>query len=322
MLFSLMHAGPYGIDVPASAGPHSLDQRFDTLVASSARLERLWTGGEWCEGPVYVPDGDYVLWSDIPGNRVLRWSERDGSVVQDQPSHFANGHTLDLDGNVIRCEHGRRAVSRLAEQRSPVVIVDRFEGRRLNSPNDVIVKSDGTIWFTDPPYGILSDREGHKADSELDANYVFRFDPADQALTVVTDEVEEPNGLAFSPDESILYVSDTSASMGRQDGNHHIVAFDVVGGRELAKPRIFAVIEPGLADGFRVDRAGNVFSSSADGIHVLAPEGELLGRIPVPEVVSNCAFGGVERTRLFITATSSLYAIELTTVGASPSDLP
>jgi hypothetical protein len=184
-------------------------------------------------------------------------------------------------------------------------VVDRYQGRRLNSPNDVVVKRDGSIWFTDPPYGILSDREGHRADSELGDCYVFRFDPASGALRIVSDWLEEPNGLAFSPDERVLYVSDTSAAL-RSDGggHHHIVAFDVVGGQDLANPRVFAVVDPGLADGLRVDVHGFVYTSSADSVQVYHPDGTRIGRIPVPEKVGNLVFGGAAGNELFICAST------------------
>jgi gluconolactonase len=291
------------------------DERFLDLVPADARIERLWTGAAWTEGPVWIQAQERLLFSDIPNNRLLYWGEGGSGVVL-SPSDFMNGHTLDLEGRVICCEHGGRRISRIEPDGAVRSLVDRYQGKRLNSPNDVVVKSDGTIWFSDPPYGILSDYEGRKAESELGHNYVFRYDPANGELSIATDLVEEPNGLAFSPDEHILYVTDTSAAMGRSNGNHHIVAFDVPDGRRLANPRIFAVIEPGLADGIRVDEAGNVFSSAADGIHVLAPDGSLLGIIPVPEVVSNCEFGGVERRDLYITATTSLYRVSCLTRGA------
>jgi len=296
------------------------DERFNALVLPDSKVERLWTGAIWAEGPVYLPSEDAVLWSDIPNDRVLRWSQGAFSVAQ-QPADFSNGHTLDLQGRVLRCEHGARRVSRLEPDGTIVGLVDRYQGARLNSPNDVVVKSDGTIWFTDPPYGILSDREGHKAESELGHNYVFRFDPDSGELTIVTDVMKEPNGLAFSPDESVLYVSDTADALrSAAGGNHHILAFDVGDGRTLREPRVFAEISPGLADGFRVDVAGNVFTSSANGIHVYATDGQRLGRIPIPEVVSNYVFGGPDRTRLFITASTSLYSVQLATRGASPLD--
>src|SRR3954454_13054379 len=272
-------------------------------------VTRLWTGGEWLEGPVCLPDGD-VLFSDIPNDRVLRWSPDGGVRVELQPCGHANGHTLDREGRLVRCEHGRRRVSRVEADGTVHGLVDRYDGKRLNSPNDVVVRSDGTIWFTDPPYGILSDREGHKADSELGEHYVFRLDPATGELTIVTDAVEDPNGLAFSPDETILYVSDTSGARLGDAGNPHIVAFDVAGSARLERARVFAVIEPGLADGFRVDPDGNLYSSSAAGLIVYAPQGEELGRTPVPEVPSTCVFDATG-ARLYVTASSSLYAVDL-----------
>jgi gluconolactonase len=305
------------LDSSSGAGLLALDPSFHGLVPPGSRLEHLMGGAAWAEGPVWLPADGSVLWSDIPNNRVLRWTPDDGSGVAVHPSDFANGHTLDLDGRVIACEHGRRRISRMLPDGSRETVVDAFEGLRLNSPNDVIVKSDGTVWFSDPPYGIVSDREGYRAESELGDNYVFRFDPASGELAVASAEIEEPNGLAFSPDESILYVADTSAAL-RTDGsgNHHIVAFDVEDGRALVRPRVFYVASPGLADGFRVDRAGNVFTSAEDGIHVVDPTGRLLGKILVPEKTSNCVFGGPELRRLFITAGTSLYAIDLATSGA------
>ena len=292
------------------------DDRFLALLSADAEVVRLATGGIWSEGPAYLRRERAVVWSDIPNDRILRWSSEGGLSVHLQPCGFTNGRTLDLDGRIIQCEHGNRRVTRLEPDGRQSVLADRFEGNRLNSPNDVIVKSDGTVWFTDPPYGIVSDREGHKADSELGVNYVFRFDPASGELGIVTDYLDEPNGLAFSPDEQLLYVTDTSAAL-REDGNHHIVVFDVVDGEALARPRIFAVIEPGLADGLRVDIGGNVFTSSAEGIQVYADDGTHLGTIHIPEVTSNCAFGGDDGRRLFVTASSSLYAIDTLTTGAT-----
>ena len=198
---------------------------------------------------------------------------------------------------------------------SYTVLVDRYKGKRLNSPNDVVVKSDGTIWFTDPPYGILSDYEGKKTKSAIGANYVYRFDPRTKSLTVVADDFDKPNGIAFSPDEKRLYIADTGRSHD-PNGAHHIRVFDVIGGRKLARGRVFAEISPGLADGFRLDTDGNVWTSAGDGVHCFSPRGELLGKILVPEVVSNVCFGGPKRNRLFITATTSLYAAYVCQVGA------
>ncbi len=264
-----------------------------------------------------------VLWSDIPQNRMLSWRPGHGMAVWREDVEFTNGHVREADGALLHCSHGLRAIVRTrfdaaGQPLADEVVVNRYQGRRLNSPNDVVVKRDGTVWFTDPPYGIASDREGHAAPSELASCYVFRFDPATGALRIASDFVEEPNGLAFSPDESVLYVSDTSAAL-RMDGggNHHIVAFDVIDGQDLANPRIFAVVDPGLADGFRVDVNGFVYTSSADSVQVYHPDGTRIGRIAVPEKVGNLCFGGDLGNELYVCASRSLYRIVLNTRGAT-----
>ena len=297
------------------------DARFDEVARGAGSLERLCTGAVWSEGPVWMAEDQSLLWSDIPNNRMLRWHASTGMTVWRDAIEYTNGHTREHDGALLHCSHGQRAVvrTRFGAGLAPLpdeIVVDRFEGRRLNSPNDIVVKSDGTIWFTDPPYGIASDHEGHKAESELGCNHVFRFDPRSGELRSVSAAMEDPNGLAFSLDESLLYVSDTSAAR-RQDGggNHHIVAFDVVGSEALAAPRVFAVVNPGLADGFRLDQHGFVYTSSADSVQVYHPDGTRLARIPVPEKVGNLTFGGVARNELFICASSSLYRIRLNTRG-------
>ena len=293
------------------------DERFEPLVPSSARIERLAGSAIWAEGPVYLPDGDAVIWSDVRGDRVHRWTVSGGDTTLHAPGDFANGHTLDRDGRVLACEHGRRRIARYEADGSRTTVVDRYLGHRLNSPNDLVIASDDAVWFTDPPYGILDDTEGHQAESELGGCFVFRFDRDTGELAIVSDVMEHPNGLAFSPDESVLYVSDTSAAR-IPGGNHHILAFDVVdGGRRLADPRTFEVMEPGFADGLRVDVAGNVWTSAGDGIHVLDAQGVELGRILLPEVASNCVFGGRDGRRLFVTATSSLWSIEVGIRGAA-----
>jgi gluconolactonase len=292
----------------------SYDSRFEGLLLPDSRLRRLWTGAIWSEGPVYFEEDESVIWSDIPNNRLLRWSQSEGGRVWRAPANFENGHYRDQEGRLVSCEHGRRCISRTERDGSVTILVDHYNGMRLNSPNDLVVKSDGTIWFTDPPYGILSDREGYKAPSELGDNYVFRFDPADNSLEVVTDRIEEPNGLAFSPDESLLYVADTSWAFN-PCGNHHIMVFEVRNERTLGSGSLFAEIEPGLADGFRVDASGNVFTSSGDSVQVYAPDGARLGKILVPEIVGNVTFGGRTKQTLFIAASSSLYAIDLNTRG-------
>jgi gluconolactonase len=283
---------------------------FATIVPDPSALEQLATGCAFTEGPVYIPGERCVLFSDIPNDRIMRWSEADGMTVWREPSGYANGATRDREGRVIHCEHGTRRVSRTEPDGSVTMLVERYLGGRLNSPNDAVVAPDGAIWFTDPPYGIVSDVEGHKADSEQEANFVFRLEPESGSLEVVVGDMEEPNGLAFSPDRSLLYIADSSSVDGR-GVNHHIMVFDVIDGRRLANGRVFAVIDPGVPDGLRIDEHGNVITSAEDGIYVIAPDGTELGRIPVPEVVANCAFGDEDGRTLYITATSSLYRIRL-----------
>jgi gluconolactonase len=298
----------------ATHGFIEFDPRFQELLKPEARLERLATGAIWSEGPVYFYEDESVIWSDIPNNRLLRWSAGEGMSVWREPSNFENGHCRDLEGRLLSCEHGGRCISRTESDGRKVVLVDRYAGKRLNSPNDLVVKSDGTIWFTDPPYGILSDYEGYKAESELGDYYVFRFDPLSRELSIVTDEIDYPNGLAFSPDEKILYIADTSPTFDPKV-SHHITAFDVVDGRALGNRRGFAMISPGMADGFRVDIHGNIFTSSQDSVQVYASDGSHLGKILVPEKVGNLTFGGPGHDRLFIAASSSLYSIDLNTRG-------
>lgn len=294
----------------------SYDARFQALLHPDSQLERLWTGGVWVEGPVYIPTEDAVLWSDIPNNRMLRYRDGEGVSIFRQPSHFTNGNTLDREGRLVSCQQGTRRIARTEADGTVVTVVDNYQGKRLNSPNDVIVKSDGTIWFSDPPYGILPDtREGYPAESELGGCYVFRYDPATDTLTIAADGFDKPNGLAFSPDGKRLYVSDTGRSHD-PDGNHHIRVFDVRDDATLHNDRIFAVIDPGLSDGFRFDENGYLFTSAGDGVQVFTEAGDMIGKIRVPEVVSNVTFGGHDGNRMFITATTSLYAVTLNTRGA------
>jgi gluconolactonase len=282
-----------------------------SLLAPNASLERLYTGTEWGEGPVWLPGIRALRWSDIPNNRILQYRADDGqTIVYRDNAEFTNGRILDLNGDVVQCSHGRRAVERDADG-EVTVIVDRWQGKRLNSPNDVVVAADGSIWFTDPPYGILSDTEGRKADPEYGGCYVFRLDEQRGELTPVVTDMVHPNGLAFSPDERILYVSDTA---GGQDESvpRAIRAYDVKDGA-CANGRVFAAIEVGVPDGFRVDEAGRLWSSSGDGVLVFTPGGELLLHVPVPEKVANLCFGGPDGQDLYIAAASSLYRIKTTT---------
>ncbi len=283
---------------------------FRNLVLANAQVETLFTGTRWGEGPVWFGDVGCLLWSDIPNNRMLRWVEGVGVSIFRQPSNFSNGNTRDLQGRLVTCEHGARRVSRTEYDGRITVIADSYKGKRLNSPNDVVVKSDGTIWFTDPPYGILTDYEGGRAESELGANNVFRFDPRTGDLAVVADDFVKPNGLAFSPDETILYVSDTAQSHDPK-GVHHIRALAVKDGSRLATGKVFVEVSPGMSDGFRLDEHGNVWTSAGDGVHCYSPSGELLGKVRIPEVVANVTFGGPRKNRLFVAGATSLYSIYL-----------
>jgi gluconolactonase len=298
--------------------PVAEDPGLEPLLRPGAVLHRLATGGIWFEGPVWLPDSGAVVWSDIPNDRLLRWHPDDGMTVFVQGAEFQNGHTLDYDGSILACSHGRRRIERIGMDGTSSLVVDRWQGRRFNSPNDLVVRSDGTIWFSDPPYGIVLPREGHPGTSEVGDNLVWRFDPSTGEVDAATDWVEVPNGLAFSPDESVLYVADSAATLPSDTtGNRQIVAFDVVDGRRLANPRVFYALTEaeGVPDGLRVDILGNVWTSAEDGLHVVAPDGRRLGRVPVPERTSNCVFGGPGLDRLYITASSSLYALDVATRG-------
>lgn len=299
------------------SGPEIIDPSFGACLVGHARVERLWTGARWSEGPAWFPAGRYLVWSDIPNNRMLRWDETDGSVsVFRQPANNSNGHTRDPQGRLVSCEHLTRRVTRTEHDGSITVIADRFEGKRLNSPNDVVVRSDGSIWFTDPTYGILIDYEGERAASEIGACNVYRVDPQSGAVTAVATDFLKPNGLAFSPDESELFISDTGASH-QKDGPAHIRRFKVsADGRTLSGGEVFATCTAGLFDGFRLDSDGRIWSSSAEGVHCLDTQGRLIGKIRIPELVGNVCFGGLRKNRLFIAGTTSLYSIYLAINGA------
>ena len=292
-----------------------LDRRFARLVNQSAKLELLDATSRWAEGPVYVPAGRYLLWSDIPNDRLMRWDEASGHVsVFRSPSHYANGNTLDREGRLVTCEHLTRRVTRTEHDGSITVLADRVEGRRFNSPNDVIVASDGAIWFTDPTYGIDSDYEGRRAASEIGASRLYRVDPSDATVRVAAADFVQPNGLAFSPNDRRLYVSDTGRSHA-EDGPAHIRVFDVHDGH-LTGGEVFAECPRGLFDGFRLDEAGNVWTSAGDGVRCYAPSGDLIGIVLIPNPVANVCFGGPARNRLFICATGGVYSLYLLTNGA------
>ncbi len=292
-----------------------LDDRFKLLVKTAARVERLYTGCRWAEGAAYVPAGRYLVWSDIPNDRILRFDETTGTTgVFRHPAGYANGNVVDREGRLVTCEHGGRRVSRTEHDGAITVIADRFEGKRLNSPNDAVVKSDGSIWFTDPAYGIDSDYEGFRAESEIGACHVYRVDPGSGAVRIVADDFARPNGLAFSPDERLLYIADTGGTHA-PDGPRHIRVFEVLGDR-LTGGRVFASCTGGLFDGFRCDDAGRIWTSAPEGVHCYDPDGSLLGKILVPERTANVVFGGGKRNRLFICGTTSLYAVLLAVNGA------
>lgn len=294
-----------------------LDPSFAQYRIFSAAVERLATGFRWCEGPVWFGDGRYLLWSDIPNNRIMKWEEETGAVsVFRKPSDFANGHTRDRQGRLISCEHGSRRVTRTEYDGSITVLADRFEGKRLNSPNDVVVKSDGSIWFTDPPFGILGRYEGHRAEPESPQN-VYRIDGDTGELTAVATDIRGPNGLCFSPDEKKLYLVESRATPNRL-----ILVYDVVDGTKLANGRALIDAGPGTPDGFRCDVDGNLWcgwgmgSDELDGVVVYNPEGRLIGRIRLPERCANLCFGGQARNRLFMAASQSIYALYVNTQGA------
>jgi len=300
----------------SSSSPFDVrDPRFVDGLFPHESVEQIWTGGRWCEGPAWFPAHGTLVWSDIPGNRMLRWDERNNTVGEfRKPSNNTNGNTVDRQGRLISCEHLSRTVTRTEHDGAITVLADRWMGKRLNSPNDAVVHSDGAIWFTDPDYGIMSEYEGQRAESEIGACHVYRIDPHSGAVERVADDFDKPNGLAFSPDESILYIADTGASH-HPGGPRHIRKF-AVSGSTLRDQGVFAVCDNGLFDGFRMDVKGRLWSSAADGVHVFHPDGTLLGKIRIPEIVANVCFGGLKRNRLLICATSSLYSVYLNTTGA------
>ncbi len=283
-----------------------LDDRFRSCINMSARVEKLYEGCRWAEGPAWFPAHRTVVWSDIPNDRILRWDESTGQTsVFRSPAGNTNGHTVDRQGRLISCEHGNRRVTRTEHDGSITVIADNLDGKRLNSPNDVVVKSDGTIWFTDPPYGILSDYEGNKSESEIGGCHVYCADPVNGTLRIVADDFEAPNGIAFSPDESKLYVTDTMAKP------RILRVFDVRADNTLSEGAVFATETNGGFDGFRFDTAGRIWMSAADGVHCLEQDGTVIGKVLVPELTANVVFGGRKRNRLFICGTTSLYSIML-----------
>jgi gluconolactonase len=286
----------------------ALDERF-RAVSGDQWMQRLYTGCRWTEGPVYFPAGRYLVFSDIPNERMLRLDETTGTVgVFREPSGYANGHTVDRNGRLISCEQGNRRVTRTEHDGSITVLADRYDGRRLNSPNDVVERADGSVWFTDPSYGIDSDYEGHKAPSEIGACHVYRVDPASGQVSIVADDFERPNGLAFSLNERELFIVDTRA--------RHIRRFAAGEDGRLSGGEVFATCDAGSFDGIRLDDAGRVWAAAHDGLHCFDPDGTLIGKLFLPEIVANFTFGGPKRNQLYITASSSLYGIRVNVNGA------
>jgi len=292
-----------------------VDEAFNKYRMPLTKVERLYTGCRWAEGPVWLGDTRSLVWSDIPNNRMLRWDEETGRVsVFRKPSGYANGNTRDRKGRILSCEHGGRRVSRTEQDGRVKTLVNSYQGKRLNSPNDIVCKSDGSVWFTDPTFGILGWYEGGKAEPELPMN-VYRLDVPNK-LTVVAEGISQPNGLAFSPDESILYIVESRSTPRK------ILAYDVTKERTLTNKRVLIDAGPkGTPDGFRVDVDGNLWcgwgmgEAGLDGVHVFNPQGKLIGRIDLPERCANLCFGGTERNRLFMAASTSLYSLYVNTQG-------
>ena len=298
-----------------------LDDRFSRYRIGNAVVERLFTGCRWAEGPVWFGDARCLIWSDIPNNRMLRWTEESQEVsVYRSPSRHSNGNTRDRQGRLVTCEHTGRRVTRTEHDGSITVLMDSFEGKRLSSPNDVVVHSDGSVWFTDPGYGIMLNYEGKVAEAELPTR-VYRLDPETGEATIVADDFLRPNGLCFSPDEDLLYIVDTGRSHD-PNGPSHIRVFDVTDDNRLENGRLFVDMNPGMADGIRCDEDGNLWAAAGwagpgfDGAHCYAPDGTRIGQIHLPEICANLCFGGAGKNRLFMASSQSLYAVYVETTGA------
>lgn len=292
-----------------------VEPRFAELVDADAPIDRLFAGCLWSEGPVWLAAARSVVWSDIPSDRMLAFDAAAGLVRSfRQPSSFANGNTVDREGRLVSCEHGGRRVVRQEHDGGLTVLADRLDGRRFNSPNDVVVKSDGSIWFTDPTYGIDSDYEGHRADSEIGACHIYRIDGQSGAVTIAADDFEQPNGLAFSPDERLLYIVDSGSSHG-PNGPRHIRRFTVAEDGRLSGGEVLVSDPAAMFDGLKVDVHGHIWAGTADGVRCYAADGTLLGRLRLPERAANLCFGGPARDRLYICATTSLYAVKVRSRG-------
>jgi gluconolactonase len=285
-----------------------LDERF-ARVGGDEWMERVFDAGRWTEGPAYVPAGRYLVFSDIPNDRVLRWDETTGAVgVFREPANYTNGHTVDRAGRLVTCEQGTRRITRTEHDGSITVLADRYDGKRFNSPNDIVEHSDGSLWFTDPSYGIDSDYEGFRAPNEIGGCHVYRLDPATGDVRIVADDFDRPNGLAFTLDERGLYIVDTR--------RRHLRLFAVGDDGTLSGGDVFANCDAGGFDGIRLDDTGRVWAAAHDGLHCFDPDGTLLGKLHIPEVVANFTFGGRKRNDLFICASSSLYTLRVNVTGA------
>ena len=287
---------------------------MNKILNTDSQLRRLCSPAVWAEGPVWDARQDRIIFSDVKGNRMFYWQRNGNCGIWRAHSNYANGNARDQQQRIITCEHGRRGISRTENDGSVTLLVDKIEGRRFNSPNDVVVKSDGTVWFTDPPYGITNDEEGYHAESQVVGCFVYCFDPQTSRVTIAASDTQRPNGLAFSPDEKYLYVADMSVIDFPQQGRRELRRYNV-NGQQLSAGETFAEVRPGIPDGLCVDNSGNIYCSCEDGIIVFTPRGEITEKIPVPERVSNCTFGGPDNNELFITATTSLYHICLATRG-------
>jgi gluconolactonase len=303
------------------AAIETLDPRFAKCVVPNAAVERLYTGARWAEGPVWFGDGRYLLFSDIPNNRILRWLEdTNETTVFRHPSKYSNGNHRDRQGRLVTCEHDSRRVTRTEYDGTITTLIDSFQNKKLNAPNDIVVHSDGAVWFTDPGYGIMNNYEGHVATFELPAN-VYRLDPKTGEARVVVGDMIKPNGLCFSPDEKKLYIVDTGQQPHPTDP-HPIRVYDVENGATLKNGHLFADMAPGLSDGIRCDTDGNLWSAagwadpSFNGVHIFAPDGKLIGKIHLPEICANLCFGGEKRNRLFMAASQSLYSVYVNAQGA------
>ena len=280
---------------------------FNSYIKTN-EFTKVFQGTLWAEGPCYIPHNDMLVWSDNPNNRMMKLVNGHVSEFRN-PSNFCNGNTLDNDENLISCSHGGRCIYKTNDNLERFILVDKFEGKKFNSPNDICVKSDGTLWFTDPPYGILSDYEGNLGKQEYDGCYVFRFDPKTSKLDVINKNLNRPNGITFSADEIKIYIADTG------EGIKHLYVFDV-NENSISNQKLVYDFKPFFSDGFRSDINGNIWTSAGKAIKCFNPQHELIGQILVPELVSNLEFGGKEGNILFVTATSSLYKMELNQIGA------